>query len=152
MKSIYDLLNQHDFFREMPNSDLQIISGCGTNIHIKSGNYLARDGENADHFYVIRSGLVSVEIQTPPRGARIIQTLRSNDIAGWNWIFPPYKWAFDLRVVEDMSAVVLDGKCLRDKCDADNRMGYLLMKQFAKIMAQRLQATRLQLLDVYGKE
>jgi CRP-like cAMP-binding protein len=150
MKRVFDLLNEHDFFKAIPQQDLHTISSCGENIHIKRGNYIARDGGNADHFYVIRSGLVSVEMQMPPRGTRIIQTLQANDIAGWSWIFPPYKWTSDLKVVKDMSAIALDGKCLRGKCDADNRLGYLLMKQFANIMTQRLNATRLQALDVYG--
>lgn len=151
MKTIYELLSEHNFLKDIPKEYLQTIAGCGKNIHVKRGNYIARDGEDADYFYLIRSGLVNVEKQMPPKGTRIIQTLQSNDIAGWSWIFPPYKWTFDLRVVEDMSAVALDGKCLRNKCEADTRMGYLLMKQFAIIMTQRLNATRLQVLDVYGK-
>jgi CRP/FNR family cyclic AMP-dependent transcriptional regulator len=152
MKSIYDLLNEHDFFKDIANQYLQTIAACGKDIHVKSGNYIARDGESADHFYVIRSGLVNVEMQMPPMRTRILQTLQSNDIAGWSWIFPPYKWTVDFKVVEDMSAVALDGKCLRNKCETDSRMGYLLMKQFAIIMTQRLNATRLQALDVYGKK
>ena len=47
-------------------------------------------------------------------------------------------------------AIALDGKCLRGKCDDDHSLGYELMKRFAHIMEERLQATRLQLLDLYG--
>ena len=45
----------------------------------------------------------------------------------------------------------LDGACLRQKCEADSALGYALMKRFAQILVQRLEATRLQLVDVYGE-
>jgi hypothetical protein len=44
----------------------------------------------------------------------------------------------------------LDGQCLRAKCEADHDLGYALMQRFAQVVVQRLQATRLQLLDLYG--
>jgi len=47
-------------------------------------------------------------------------------------------------------AVELDGAYLRNKCEEDPRLGYELMRGFAALAATRLQATRLQLLDVYG--
>ncbi|HEV2460023.1 MAG TPA: hypothetical protein VGS80_16825, partial [Ktedonobacterales bacterium] len=46
-------------------------------------------------------------------------------------------------------AVAFDGACLRAKCDADHELGYELMRRFAQVIVERLQATRLQLLDVY---
>jgi len=101
--------------------------------------------DDANYFYLIRSGLISIEVHVPNKGPQVIQTLRKGDIAGWSWIFPPYKWNFDLKVIEPVSAVALDGKCLREKCEADQSLGYLLMKKFAKIMTDRLKATRMQL-------
>jgi hypothetical protein len=47
-------------------------------------------------------------------------------------------------------AVSLDGVCLRGKCDEDPRLGYELMRRFARIIMDRLSATRLRLLDIYG--
>jgi hypothetical protein len=47
--------------------------------------------------------------------------------------------------------VALDGACLRGKCDEDHKLGYELMKRFAPIIVERLQATRLRLLDIYGR-
>ena len=47
-------------------------------------------------------------------------------------------------------AIALDGVCLREKCEKDHDLGYELMSRFALIFAQRLEATRLQLMDIYG--
>ena len=44
----------------------------------------------------------------------------------------------------------LDGKCLREKCEQNHDLGYELLKRFSQIIDSRLEATRFQLLDVYG--
>ena len=72
------------------------------------------------------------------------------DVLGWSWLIPPYRWRFDARAIDLTRAIALDGKCLRGKCDQDPRLGYELLKRVAAIMAERLHATRLQMLDVYG--
>ena len=71
---------------------------------------------------------------------------------GWSWLFPPYRWQFDARATAETSAIALDGACLRGKCDDDSALGYRLMQRFAQLIQQRLQQTRLQLLDVYGRD
>ncbi len=63
---------------------------------------------------------------------------------------PPYQWKFHARAVEDTRALALDGKCLREKCEQNHDLGYELLKRFCQIVERRLEATRLQLLDVYG--
>lgn len=45
---------------------------------------------------------------------------------------------------------MLDGKCLRDKCQADHEPGYELLKRVASDQGQALDATRLRLLDIYS--
>jgi len=40
--------------------------------------------------------------------------------------------------------------CIRGKCDEEPKLGYELFKRFAQIIGQRLQATRLRLIDIYG--
>ncbi len=78
------------------------------------------------------------------------QTVAEGDVLGWSWLFPPYRWVFDAQALELTRALVFDGTCLRGKCEDDHNLGYELMKRFAHVVVQRLQATRLQLLDVYG--
>ena len=43
-----------------------------------------------------------------------------------------------------------DGKCLREKCEKNSDLGYELLKRLISVFTQRLEATRLQLLDVYN--
>jgi len=71
-------------------------------------------------------------------------------VLGWSWLIEPYKWHFDARAVELTRVIALNGECLRKKCEQDHDLGYALMKRVAQLMEQRLTATRMQLLDMYG--
>lgn len=150
-RSIYELVKDQVFFKGLDDHYIQTIAACGSNVHFQSNDYIAREGQSADNFYLIRSGLVGVETHVPNRGAVLLQTLTKDEIAGWSWIFPPYRWVFDLKALDEVSAIALDGACLRKKCEANPSMGYELMKRFARVMSERIRATRLQILDVYGE-
>lgn len=152
IKGIRDLLEEHPFFEGLKPEYIALIAGCGTNVNFKSGEYLFREGEEADTFYILRRGHIALEIGSSGHGPIIIQTVGEGDVLGWSWLYPPYKWFLDAKTVEPVRAIAMDGKCLRDKCDEDTALGYELMKRFSYIMVKRLQATRLQLLDIYGKD
>ena len=93
---------------------------------------------------------MAVEIFGAQKGPITVQTIDDGEVLGWLWLIPPYNWHFDARAVELTRAIALDGKCLRTKCENDHDLGYELLKRFTSIMEQRLEATRLQLLDIYG--
>ena len=149
-KDIEALLTEHPFFKDITTSHRALIAGCGKNVGFNTGELLARTGEPANAFFAIRHGRMSIELHSPERGPLILQTLEAGDIVGWSWLFPPYHWKFDVRAVEQVRAISFDGACLRGKCERDPAMGYEFMKRFAQVFMERLEATRLQLLDLYG--
>jgi len=149
-QTLEPLLRGHKFFAGLDSEYLTLLSGCASNVVFAADSFLFREGEPAETFYLIREGKVALEIAAPGRGALVVQTLGPGDVAGFSWLFDPHRWEFDGRAVERVLAVQMDGACLRGKCDADPRLGYELMQRFAGLMTSRLQATRLQLLDVYG--
>ena len=151
MKSLDEVLAEHPFFQNLDQQYLELIRGCGTNASYREGNYLFHEGEKASHFYVIRHGRVALEMFAPPMGRITIETVDAGEVLGWSWLFPPYTWHFSARAVNDTRVTMLDGICLRDKCETDHDFGYELMKRASGIVVQRLQATRAQLLDAYNK-
>ena len=150
MQTLEPVLAEHPFFQGLAPEYLRVLVGCASNVRFESGQQLFREGEEANEFYLIRHGKVALEVYVPGRGSITIQTLGVGEILGWSWLVPPYQWRFDARAVELVRAIALDGKCLRTKCEDDPRLGFALLKRFAHVMTERLQATRLQLLDVYG--
>jgi len=153
-QTLEPLLRGHKFFAGLEPEYLSLIVDCATNEVFPADSFVFREGEPAETFYLIREGKLALEIAAPGRGAGsgalVIQTLGEGDLAGFSWLIEPHRWEFDGRTVERVRAVRIDGTCLRRKCEEDTRLGYELMRRFAGLSANRLQATRLQLLDVYG--
>jgi CRP/FNR family cyclic AMP-dependent transcriptional regulator len=150
-RGIAELLVEASVFEGLREEQLQLIAGCGKIAAAEAGESLFREGDDAEVFYLVRHGRLALELHMPGRGELTISTHGPGELVGWSWLFPPYRWHLDGRVVERLSAVVFDGACLRGKAEADHELGYELMKRFAAQMVERLQATRLQLIDVYGQ-
>lgn len=151
MENLKSVLAEHPFLSGMNEAQLELLVGCASNVVFKAGEFIFREGEPAEKFYVIRHGKVLIETHIPQKGTIIIRSREAGEILGWSWLVPPYRWHFDARAVELTRAIAFDGKCLRGKCENDHDLGYEIMKRFALIIAERLEATRLQLMDIYGK-
>ena len=143
------LLRDHPFFRDLDDTYIQFIAGCGRNVLFEPGAYLFREGEDANELFIIRHGRVALEIMVPGRGPVVIDAPAEGEVLGFSWIFPPYRWRFDGRALEQVRAVALDAVCLRGKCDEDSKLGYELMKRCASILIRRLQSSRLRVIDMY---
>lgn len=150
MENLERILSEHPFFKGLNQEQIALLAGCASNVVLKAGQFIFRAGETADNFYLIRQGKVHVETFIPQKGAITIQTRTDGDVFGWSWLVPPYRWHFDAHAVELTRLLAMDGKCLRTKCEADHNTGYEIMKRFLLITSQMLEATRLQLMDVYG--
>ena len=137
-------------FAGLDEGALELLAGCASNVRFDPGKLLFEEGRPADEFYVVRHGSVAIESHAPARGAMTIETIGPGEVVGWSWLFPPYRWHFDARALTQVRATAFDGACLRGKCDDDPGLGYDLMQRFAQVMIDRLQATRLRLLDLYG--
>lgn len=150
MEDLKHILSEHPFFKDLKEEYLDLVVGCASNVRFDAGKMIHHEGEEANQFYLIRTGKVSIQMLTPNKGPVIIETLDQGDILGWSWLVPPYTWHFDTKALELTRMIALDGKCLRTKCENDHNLGYELLKRFVDIIARRLESTRLQLLDIYG--
>ena len=146
-----DSLEDHPFFADMQSAHLDVIVACGTRVQFEAGAPLFAQGTVADRFYLLQSGTVALGISVPGRGSITVQTIGPGEVVGWSWLFAPYRWSFDARCQEAVTAYSFDGFCLRARCQADMALGYELMKRFAEVVVQRLDATRMQMLDFYGQ-
>ena len=149
MQTIEQYLPEHPFFHGLDAATTDLLAGCAVNVHLRPGEFLFREGEPADHFYVLRSGRIAIEVHTPGR-PMVLDTAEDGEVVGWSWVVPPYLWTFDGRACTDISAVAFDAACLRVKCLANPLLGYDLMMRFVQLMNQRLQSARFRLIDMYG--
>jgi CRP/FNR family transcriptional regulator, cyclic AMP receptor protein len=149
-RSLEQLLADVPLFEGLDPAELALLAGCAGNTRFAAGEQLFRRGDPADTFYVIRHGSVALETFVPSGGPIMIETLEAGEVLGWSWLFPPYRQHLDARALTLVRAIGFDGACLRGKCESDSRLGFDLMSRFAQVLIERLQWTRVRLLDLYG--
>ncbi len=150
MEGLERIIREHPFFAGLEERFTALVCGCAKNVRFEAAQYLFHEGGPADEFYLLRHGRVALELRAPGRGAVTFQTLRESEIVGVSWLIPPYRWTYDAKALELVRAIAIDAACLRRKCEADHDLGYDMMKRVMPVLVQRLQAARLQILDVYG--
>jgi len=148
METLEPILREHSFFKGLPLKYFDFILSCASHKVFKAGEVILEEGQSADKFYLIRSGQVSLYIGKPHEIS--IQTINQGDILGWSWLIPPHRYRFSAKAMENVRAVALDGKCLREKCEKNSDLGYELLKRLMVVFTERLEATRFQLLDIYN--
>lgn len=151
MQTIEQYLPEHPFFAGLAPETVALLAQHAENVHLEPGQYLFREGQDADRFFAIRHGRVTVELHTPAGGGAVLDTAHDGDVVGWSWLIAPYRWMFDARAGEDTDAVVFDAAALRQACEADPGIGYALTRRIAQVMSHRLQSARVRLLDLYGE-
>jgi CRP/FNR family cyclic AMP-dependent transcriptional regulator len=150
MEGLERIICEHPFFAGLSRDFCALVCGCARNARFEAGQYLFREGEPADAFHLIRHGRVALTVADPGRGPVAFQTLGEGEIVGVSWLIPPYRWSYDARALTLVRTIAMDAACLRRKCEADHDLGYEMMKRLMAVLIRRLQATRLQILDVYG--
>jgi len=148
--------NPHPFLAGMSEEHLRLLGQNVVESHFAPGDVIFREGERANRFYLVQRG--EVALQTHPGGkAATIQVIRGGDVLGWSWLFPPHHWHFDARAQKDTETLVLDAVSLsvpglREKSEIDITLGYELMTRVAKVVVNRLQATRLKFVQSHKEQ
>jgi len=151
IENLERFIREHPFFKGIDPKACATVVGCAANERFNAGEYIFREGGPADKFYLLRHGNVALEVHVPGHDPIIVETLQEGDVLGWSWLVPPYRWRADARALYLVRAISLDAKCLREKYESDHTLGFELFKRFVPVIARRVEAGRLQLVDMYGK-
>jgi CRP-like cAMP-binding protein len=147
-----ELVALHPLLAGLPGDAVAEVAGCARNVAYAPGELLLAEGDPADTLFLVRRGRIAIEIHAPGRGPIVIETVGPGAAVGWSWLFPPYRWQFDARAAVAVGVVAVDAACLRAKADADDALGHQLVTRVAAVLLERLQATRIRLLDLYGAD
>lgn len=149
MNSIEQSLADHPFAQDLEPNIISMVAACGKQVDFSADDYIFREGESADQFYLIQQGAVALEMFSPGHGIFTFVTLKDGQLLGVSWLAPPYRWAFDARAIEPTQAIAFNASQLRDQCESDHHVGYELLKRFIEPLIQRMQAARVQSADLY---
>jgi CRP-like cAMP-binding protein len=150
MEKIERILSVHPFFEGIDPEYIAPFAKEARSSTFDPGEFLMRVGEPTQCFYLILHGKVAIETFASDRGPIIIQTFGEGEMVGYCWIIPPYQCRFDIRAVEFTRAICIEADKIRQICEENHEIGYELLKRVIQSMSGLLEATRLQLLDLYG--
>lgn len=132
----------HPFIQGMKPQFLEKLAEFAMQASFEHSEWVFRETELANRFYLILNGLVVIEAQSESGPATVIQGLRGGEVLGWSWLIAPEQWSFSARAVERTDAIFFYGTRLREACEKDPEFGYEILKKVTMVLVDRLQATR----------
>ena len=143
-------ISAHPFFAALTDAQLAALAEDAITETFTAGQRLFDEGGIADRFWLIEQGNIALDMRIPGRGDQIVETLGPGTVLGWSWLHPPYRWHFGAVARLATTAIAFDAASVRRRCDADPAFGYAMLRAFTPVITERLQATRLRLLDLYA--
>ena len=144
-------LHEHPFVEnEFQPQHIEKLKAIAREVRFAPDQIIFREGDDCHDFYLIRSGRVGLEMVVPPNRTLRVQTLTAGDDLGWSALLMGSGKHFQARALGDVEALALDGGALLEESKRDPSFGYALMHRLLAVVAARLQATRLQVIDSYS--
>ncbi|MFK0156110.1 Crp/Fnr family transcriptional regulator [Streptomyces sp. NPDC090493] len=122
----------------------------GSQVSFAAGTRLFEEGRRAERFWIVRTGTVALDLHVPGRRPAVIETLGRGELVGWAWLFPPHLWHLGAEATGPVSAWEFDAETVRVVCAEDAEFGRAIAVWVGRVVAERLHATRVRLLDLYA--
>jgi CRP-like cAMP-binding protein len=148
-ETLLAVLRKHPFVEEFQPQHIEKLTTLAKEVSFERDQIIFREGDECSEFYLIVAGRVALEIEAPGHTLRV-HTLAAGDELGWSAILMGRGKHFQGRALEHVDALALDGPALLAACREDKAFGFALMYRMLGVTSERLQATRLQLLDMYS--
>jgi CRP/FNR family transcriptional regulator, cyclic AMP receptor protein len=151
MNDLTAALAGHDFFDGLDARLVDRVADLATIAAFPAGTMIAHTGSPAGVFHAVLEGRAGIEMVAADRAPLLVATAHPGDVIGWSWFVEPHTWHFDVVALDDLRTVAIDGGLLRVACATDHELGYQIASRLTRVVASRLEATRHQLMDVYGR-
>ncbi|WP_369386787.1 Crp/Fnr family transcriptional regulator [Streptomyces sp. CG1] len=119
-------------------------------VSFEAGARLFEEGGRADRFWIVRTGTVALDLHVPGRRSAVIDALGHGELIGWSWHFRPCLWHLGGEATSQVWAWEFDADAVRAQCDEDPEFGRAIAVWVGRVVAQRLHASRVRLLDLYA--
>ncbi len=144
-------LAEHPFSKDFHPNQFDRLAALARTVTFSQDQIIFRSGERCPDFYLIVDGRLALEMIVGERVLRI-QTLSGGDEFGFSSVILDRPMTFQARALEPVAALAFKGGSLLEACQSDPEFGYELMGQMLLLVSERLDATRLQLMDTYSAE
>jgi CRP/FNR family transcriptional regulator, cyclic AMP receptor protein len=139
-------LSAHPMLHGMSTDHLAVLAGSASDVAFPAGQRLFEEGGSANHFWLLRSGSVALDLHIPGQGRMRIDTIGLGELLGWSWRFPPYRWDFGAVATSPVEAFEFDAQAVRAFCASEPGLELEVTERLARVLAKRLHSTRVRLI------
>jgi CRP/FNR family transcriptional regulator, cyclic AMP receptor protein len=143
-------LADHPFLRGMPDEFVAPLARAAVEVSYPASRRLFEEGGPATKFWLIRTGHVALDIQTPGPERLIVETIGDGDVIGLSWLTPTPEWQFGAVAIKPTAVFELDSTEVIRLCDSYPALGYQFARRLLAVATRRLQSTRIRMLDLYS--
>jgi CRP-like cAMP-binding protein len=147
--NLLDTFASHVFLQALGERHRMMLASGAQPFKAKASQLLAKEGEDANKFFLVQSGHVSLGINRPGTGVVPVHTVGPGEVVGWSWLVSPHRWKFECGAADEVVGIAFDAEWLREKCENDHELGYHLTKELLAVVSGRLTATRQELLKAH---
>jgi CRP-like cAMP-binding protein len=135
-------IEQADMLRGVVAADAARLTALGSRVHVPTGAQLFELGSEAHDVYLIERGRIALTL--PMRvGARqedvLVEERTAGQTVGWSGLIPPHRFTLKASAQIDTDVIVLPRAPLLEFFEANPAIGYVVMRNLASIVGQRLQ-------------
>ena len=149
-EAIADRVLRHPFFAGVDPTLIHAMVSKAEERTYAVGEMLVREGRPAEEFFLVEDGKVALEVGAADRAVITVETIGRGEILGWSWLVPPYRWRFDARAIKPTQVIAINAASARYALAAHPAFAYQFLTKFLPVVAERLENTRVQLLDIHG--
>jgi len=147
--SILAAVQQHPFSLGLTPEHCATLAALGTRVQYPKDSLIFAEGDERHEFFLLLKGRVALEMMAQGKPLRV-HTLEAGDELGWSSVLSGRGKFYQARALEPVETIKFDGFVLLEKCRADNSFGYKIMHRLVGVVSERLQAARMQVLDMYS--
>ncbi|MBK7902654.1 MAG: Crp/Fnr family transcriptional regulator [Proteobacteria bacterium] len=140
---------KHPFVEGLTPEHCATLASLARPVSFAQGEMIFREGDERHEFFLLLNGRVALEMMAQGKALRV-HTLEGGDELGWSSVIVGRGKLFQARALEPVEALAFDGYALLERCRADTGFGYKIMHRLLGVVSERLQAARLQVLDMYS--
>ncbi|HTL59403.1 MAG TPA: cyclic nucleotide-binding domain-containing protein [Candidatus Limnocylindrales bacterium] len=148
LTTLEELIGSHPFLAGLDAKFVDIFSSCGSLRRFGSRQHIFEEGAEADHFFLILSGKVNLQIVVPDHSPLSILTLGAGEALGWSWLFAPHRWLFTAMTAAPTEVISFGAAFLRQKVGQDVGFANELLRRVSNTLVARLQITRRELIEL----
>ena len=141
-------LSEFALFRNLPEELLNKLAALGEEMNFSKGDFIFREGEEADKLHFLLSGDITLKVKltSRPESITVSAVSQQYESFGWSGIVPPYHYTASAVCETDCKVLTIPGEGFMKLLEGNPEAGFTVMQRLTELVASRLRNSRQALL------